>query len=100
MTYVHILILIAVLQAVDIATTAYVLRTGIGYEANPIMRKLIEVFGSAPVAMIVAKVPFVAALVWAAVHGAVSTEALWACAVISALVVVNNLRVIQRGRND
>lgn len=98
MTYVHIIILIAVLQVVDIATTAYILRTGIGYEANPIMRKLIEVFGSAPVAMIVAKVPFVAALVWAAVHGAVSTEALWACAAISAAVAVNNLLVIKRGR--
>ena len=41
MTYWHILILIAALQAVDIATTAYILRTGIGYEANPIMRKLL-----------------------------------------------------------
>lgn len=98
MTYWHILILIAALQAVDFATTVYVLRTGIGYEANPIMRKLIEVFGSAPVAMIVAKVPFVAALVWAAVHGAVSTGVLWGCAAISALVAANNLWVIKRGR--
>ena len=98
MTYWHILILIAALQAVDIATTIYILRTGIGYEANPIMRKLIEVFGSAPVAMIVTKVPFVAALVWAAVHGTVSTGVLWGCAAISALVAANNLWVIKRGR--
>lgn len=98
MTYVHIIILIAALQAVDIATTAYVLRTGIGYEANPIMRKLIEVFGSAPVAMIVTKVPLVAVTAWAASQGAVSTEALWACAAISALVAANNLWVIKRGR--
>ena len=98
MTYMHILILIAVLQVVDIATTVYILRTGIGYEANPIMRKLIEVFGSAPVALIVTKVPLVAALAWAAVHGAVGTEALWVGAAISALVVANNLLVIKRGR--
>lgn len=98
MTYVHIIILIAVLQVVDIATTVYILRTGIGYEANPFMRKLIEKVGSAPVALIVAKAPFVAALVWAAVHGVVSTEALWACAAISAAVAVNNLWVIKRGR--
>ena len=98
MTYWHILILIAVLQAVDIATTAYVLRTGIGYEANPIMRKLIEVFGSAPVAMIVTKVPLVAVVAWAASQGAVSTEALWGSAAIPALVAANNLWVIKRGR--
>ena len=64
MTYVHIIILIAALQAVDIATTAYVLRTGIGYEANPIMRKLIEKLGSPAVAMIVTKVPLVAVMAW------------------------------------
>lgn len=98
MTYWHILILIAALQAVDIATTAYILRTGIGYEANPIMRKLIEVFGSAPVAMIVTKVPFVAVLAWAASRGTVSTGALWACAALSVAVAVNNLLVIKRGR--
>ena len=98
MTYMHIIILIAVLQVVDIATTAYILRTGIGYEANPIMRKLIEVFGSAPVAMIVTKVPLVAVVAWAASQGTVSTEVLWACAALSAAVAVNNLLVIKRGR--
>lgn len=98
MTYVHIIILIAVLQVVDIATTVYILRTGIGYEANPIMRKLIEKLGSAKRALIVTKVPFVAALAWAASQGTVSTEVLWVCAAISAAVAVNNLWVIKRGR--
>ena len=59
MTYVHILILIAVLQVVDIATTVYILRTGIGREGNPVMRKLIEAFGSPAAALIVTKVPLV-----------------------------------------
>ena len=48
MTYVHIIILIAVLQVVDIVTTVYILRKGIGREGNPVMRKLIEKLGSPP----------------------------------------------------
>ena len=34
-----------VLQALDLATTLYVLRTGKGAEANPIARKLMDFFG-------------------------------------------------------
>ncbi len=34
-----------VLQALDLATTIYVLRTGKGAEANPIARKLMGFFG-------------------------------------------------------
>ena len=98
MTYIHIIILIAVLQVVDIATTVYILRTGIGVEGNPVMRKLIEKLGSPAAALIVTKVPFVAALAWAASQGTVSTEALWVCAAIAAAVAVNNLLVIKRGR--
>lgn len=98
MTYVHILILIAALQAVDIATTVYVLRTGIGREGNPVMRKLIEKLGSPAAAMIVTKVPLVAVVAWAASQGTVSTGVLWGCAAISALVAANNLWVIKRGR--
>lgn len=98
MTYVHIIILIAVLQVVDIATTVYILRTGIGREGNPVMRKLIEKLGSPAVALIVTKVPLVAGLAWAASQGIVSTWALWVCVAISALVAANNLWVIKRGR--
>ena len=98
MTYVHIIILIAVLQVVDIATTVYILRTGIGREGNPVMRKLIEKLGSPAVALIVTKVPLVAGLAWAASQGIVSTGVLWGIAAISALVAANNLWVIKRGR--
>ena len=37
--------LLLVLQALDLATTIYVLRKGTGAEANPIARKLMDVFG-------------------------------------------------------
>ena len=37
--------LLLVLQALDLATTIYVLRKGTGAEANPIARKLMDFFG-------------------------------------------------------
>ena len=98
MTYVHIIILIAALQVVDIATTVYILRTGIGREDNPVMRKLIEAFGSPAAALIVTKVPLVAVTAWAASQGAVSMGVLWGVAALSAFVAANNLLVIKRGR--
>ena len=42
MVFVYLLLL---LQAADLATTLYVLRTGKGAEANPIARKLMDFFG-------------------------------------------------------
>ena len=92
------LILIAVLQVVDIVTTVYILRKGIGREGNPVMRKLIEKLGSPAVALVVTKVPLMAVLAWAASQGAVSTGVLWGGAAILALVAANNLWVIKRGR--
>ena len=97
-THTHIFILICILQVLDVVTTLYCLRKGIGTEANPVMRKLIEKLGSPAVALVVTKVPLVAVLAWAASQGTVSTEVLWGCAAISALVAANNLWVIKRGR--
>lgn len=37
--------LLILLQLADIATTHYALRTGIGTEANPVLRKLFDRFG-------------------------------------------------------
>jgi predicted PurR-regulated permease PerM len=50
------------LQVLDIATTHYALRTGIGTEANPVLRKLFDRFGHEPV-LLVSKAAFIA-FVW------------------------------------
>ena len=41
-THTHIFILICILQVLDVVTTLYCLRKGIGKEANPVMRKLMD----------------------------------------------------------
>lgn len=93
MTYWHIIILIAVLQVVDIATTVYILRTGIGYEANPIMRKLFEEISMVPALLVIKGATAAAAWHWRDAMGMVGLGLL--CAGYIA-VAVNNVLVIRR----
>ena len=51
---IHILM---TLQLLDVLTTHYVLRTGIGTEANPVLRKLFDKFGHEPRCCWRSKVP-------------------------------------------
>ena len=83
--------LLLVLQALDLATTLYVLRKGTGAEANPIARKLMDVFGP----------EFGLALPKIALAGAIwtfrDTTPAWAFALLCVMYVVivaNNLRFV------
>lgn len=82
-----------VLQLADIATTLYVLRTGTGSEANPIIRKLMDVFGY-ELGLILPKIALAGAI-WTFR----STTPAWAYALLCVLyvvIVVNNLRFVFR----
>lgn len=74
-----------------IFTTHYALRTGVGTEANPVLRKLFDRFGHEPVLLAI-KGAFIALLVWAA-H-LVPVEVLYALMAFYVWVVWNNLRII------
>ena len=87
--------LLIILQLADIATTHYALRTGIGTEANPFMRKLFDKFGHEPV-LLTMKGAFIVFL-WVFqdyIHVAVLAMLLgfyiW--------VIANNVEVIRKGR--
>lgn len=96
MTMLYLLIL---LQLADIATTHYALRTGIGTEANPVLRKLFDKFGHEPVLLAI-KGGFIALLVWA-VPIMEATGYLWAVLLLCLLylyVIINNVLVIFRSK--
>lgn len=83
--------LLLVLQALDLATTLYVLRKGTGAEGNPLARKLMDVFGP----------EFGLALPKIALAGAIwtfrDTTPAWAFALLCVMYVVivaNNLRFV------
>ena len=99
MAFTNTLIALAALQFLDLLTTHYALRAGIGTEANPVLRKLFDRFGHEPV-LLVTKGAFIALLVWAVPHieAAGYQPALWAIAALYVWVVVNNLRVIFKGK--
>lgn len=91
--------LIIALQLADIATTHYALKSGIGTEANPVLRKLFDRFGHEPVLLAI-KGAFIALLVWAVPHieAAGYQSVLWGIAVFYVWVLVNNARVILKSR--
>ena len=84
-----------VLQALDLATTLYVLRTGKGAEANPIARKLMDFFGP-ELGLALPKLAFAGAI-WTFR----ATTPAWAFALLCMLYLVivgNNLRFVLRNR--
>jgi hypothetical protein len=85
------------LQLADIATTHYALRTGIGTEANPVLRKLFDRFGHEPVLLAI-KGAFIALLWWAA--PLVPVEVLWVLAAFYVWVVGSNLKLILRAKKE
>jgi hypothetical protein len=97
---VRMIYLIILLQLADIATTHYALRTGIGTEGNPVLRKLFDKFGHEPV-LLVGKAAFIA-FVWyfqdlihPLAYGLLLGLYIW--------VVANNVQVIlhsRKGRAD
>ena len=89
------IIALIILQLADIATTHYALRTGIGYEANPFLRKLFDKFGH-EVVLLAMKGAFIVFLL--AFHQHI---AIWAVAILLGLyiwIIANNVSVIQKGR--
>ena len=95
------LYLLIFLQLADIATTHYALRTGIGTEGNPVLRKLFDRFGHEPVLLAI-KVAFIALLVWAVpyIEAAGYRPVLWGIAALYVWVVVNNARVILKSKSS
>ena len=80
-----------VLQALDLATTLYVLRTGKGAEANPIARKLMDFFGP-ELGLALPKIALAGAI-WTFRD----TTPAWAFALLCVMYVVivaNNLRFV------
>ena len=92
MVFVYLLL---ALQVLDLATTLYVLRTGKGAEANPIARKLMDVFGP-ELGLALPKIALAGAI-WTFRD----TTPAWAFALLCVMYVVivgNNLRFVFRGR--
>jgi hypothetical protein len=89
--------LLVILQLADLGTTHYALKTGLGREANPVMRKLFDRFGHEPVLLVV-KGALIALLLWGA--PLVPIEVLWLIVALYVWVVGNNLYVIYRARQN
>ena len=84
-----------VLQALDLATTLYVLRKGTGAEGNPLARKLMAWFGP-ELGLALPKIALAGAI-WTFR----STTQAWAFALLCVMYVVivgNNLRFVLRKR--
>ena len=92
MVFVYLLL---VLQALDLATTLYVLRKGTGAEGNPLARKLMAFFGP-ELGLALPKIALAGAI-WTFRD----TTPAWAYALLCVMYVVivgNNLRfVLRRG---
>ena len=85
--------LLLVLQALDLATTLYVLRKGTGAEANPIARKLMDFFGP-ELGLALPKLAFAGAF-WTFR----ATTPAWAFALLCMLylvIVANNMKFVLR----
>jgi hypothetical protein len=88
------LILLAAIQAADMATTLTILNNG-GFERNKLMKWLFQRIGPAP-AMLLTKGTLVFAAGWLVLHGKIPPTALCVIAGLAALPVINNLIVIKK----
>lgn len=61
---VSLFILLAILQVNDAGTTYYALRKGYAQEANPVMRRLMEIIGTAPALLLTKSVVMTALWYW------------------------------------
>lgn len=95
MTTEHLAILIGVLQAADAATTLYFLKHTTLQEANPLLRRLFDIFGPAQT-LLVSK-GLLAAAIWYW-HAAIPVESLWLIVVVYVGVVAWNFKHILRVR--
>ncbi|MBM2883896.1 hypothetical protein JFK97_05790 [Chromobacterium phragmitis] len=90
-----LIIIVAIQQVLDIASTWYALRTGIGREANSWLARVMERVGFLP-ALLLTKLALLAACWW--------LRPPWqAYAVLAAMytaVLINNARAIHQGRQN
>ncbi|HJV51409.1 MAG TPA: DUF5658 family protein [Noviherbaspirillum sp.] len=100
----YLFLALAVFQVMDIATTYYIIRKGIGYEANRMIARLIDDMGLLPglvIPKVLVMIPaYMAVTAPIAVHwAALAQDAILAALVLLHIAVVtNNLLVIRRGR--
>jgi O-antigen/teichoic acid export membrane protein len=85
-------IIFAVLQTIDAASTYYVIEQGIGHEANPVMRWLMDRFGMMLTLMVVKGGLICIAWYWLLPY----VWVLAAMCVVYLIAAANNLRVILR----
>lgn len=86
-----------VLQALDLATTLYVLRTGKGAEANPILSKLFELVE--PLVVLLTLKGVFAVGIWM-YKDSFAIEALWAVTALYVAVIINNVRLIRKAAHE
>lgn len=92
MNTLHLIYAVLALQVADVASTLYAFRNG-ATEANPVMRKLIELLGTVP-GLVLPKVVFAAAIwYWRPLF---PEWALWLVIAGYAVVVVNNIKLAKR----
>lgn len=92
---IHLLILLAVLQVADVASTAYAIRRGIGHETNPVMVWLIDHLGLA-LGLLLPKVALLSLLyLYALTYPLFAAYVLGAMSALYAWVVFSNFRVIR-----
>lgn len=82
-----------VLQALDLATTLYVLRTGKGAEANPLARKLMDFFGP-ELGLAFPKI-LIAGIIWT-VRDTTPAIVFAGLCVVYVFIVANNLKFALR----
>lgn len=85
--------LLCILQVLDVYSTVMVIKNG-GYEANPILKFLMNQFGVVP-ALVTVKVIFIFA-VYLFLDYEYIKELLIAINFVYALVVINNFKVLKR----
>jgi hypothetical protein len=93
------LYLLIVLQLADIATTHYALKSGLGTEGNPFLRRLFDRFGHEKVLLAI-KGAFIAWLLWAIpiLQASAYVSVIYLIVAIYVGVIVNNLKVIWRNK--
>ena len=83
------------LQAMDVATTLYVLNNG-GKEINPVVRKLMKWFGKTSGLIIIKLMALCALFLIALMHGSKMLWLFWGLSVIYSLVVGRNIWICIR----
>jgi hypothetical protein len=85
------------LQILDIASTHYALKSGIGAEGNPVLRKLFDRFGHEPVLLAI-KGAFIALLWWAVpiIEPSPYFFVVYLLVALYVWVVFNNVKIIMR----